>query len=293
MIGAISSGKTVMLTVMSKEIQTTVAKRFSAVIEPTGNSPLLKTLEKKYKEFDSGSAGLPGQTARDDTATRDPAVFSLQGNVKNFLGIERTVASLFSFLDTAGENLGNADRARDVHYLAVTSGVILLLNPFAFDANRAKGIQRGINPKDLETAPRTVLRNITEVLREHERLKPKKKIKKPVAVVLGMIDAFFDEIGPDSPIRRPSPDKPYFDEPDTEEVHEHVAGLIVKWGGEDILRHLDLNYATYRLFAASALGSEPDYHTKTTSSRGIQPHRVAEPLLWMLARYGLITVKKV
>ena len=107
-----------------------------------------------------------------------------------------------------------------------------------------------------------------------------------------MIDAFFDEVGPDSPIRRPSPRDPWFDDAESEEVHEHVAGLIAKWGGDDILRHLDQNYESYRFFVASALGSEPDYRARTTSSRGIQPHRVAEPLLWMMARRGLVTVKK-
>lgn len=292
MIGVRGSGKTVMLTVLSKELQTTVARRLDAVIDPVGDSPLLKVLETKRQEFDNGSATLPGQTATAKAATRDPAVYSLELKAKNSIGITRPVATVFSFLDTAGESLGTADSTRDVHYLAATSGVVLLLNPFAFDANKASGMQRGVDPGDLETEPRTVLRNITEVLRENEHLKPKKKIKKPVAVVLGMIDAFFDEVDPDSPIRRPSPREPWFDNPEAEQVHEYVAGLIAKWGGDDILRHLDQNYETYRFFVASALGSEPDYRTRTTSSRGIQPHRVAEPLLWMMARRGLVSVKK-
>lgn len=292
MIGVRGSGKTVMLTVLCKELQTSVARRFDAVIDAVGDSPLLKVLETKRQEFDSGSASLPGQTATAKAATRDPAVFSLELSAKNAIGITRPVATVFSFLDTAGESLGTADSTRDVHYLAATSGVVLLLNPFAFEANKTKGVQRGVNPEDLETQPRTVLRNITEVLRESEHLKPTKKIKKPIAVVLAMIDAFFDEVGPDSPMRRPSPHEPWFDEPESEEVHEYVAGLIAKWGGDDILRHLDQNYENYRFFVSSALGSEPDYRMRTTSSRGIQPHRVAEPLLWMMAQRGLVTVKR-
>lgn len=292
MIGVRGSGKTVMLTVLSKELQTTVARRLDAVIDAVGDSPLLKVLQTKREEFDNGGADLPGQTATAKSATRDPAVFSLALRAKNALGIERRVATVFSFLDTAGENLGTADSTRDVHYLAATSGVMLLLNPFAFEANKVVGIQRGVNPDDLAVEPRTVLRNITEVLRETEHVKPKKKIKKPVAVVLGMIDGFFDDVTPDSPIRRPSPREPWFDEQESVEVHEYVAGLIAKWGGDDILRHLHDSYENYRFFVASALGSEPDYRMRTTSSRGIQPHRVSEPLLWMMSRRGLITVKK-
>lgn len=292
MIGVRGSGKTVMLTVLSKELQTTVARRLNAVIDPVGDSPLLKTLEVKSKEFANGEAVLPAQTNTATAATRDPAVFSLELTAKNTIGLTKPVATVFSFLDTAGENLGTAEAARDVHYLAATSGVVLLLNPFAFEANKATGIQRGIAPSDLDTEPRIVLRNVTQVLQEHEHVRAKKKIRKPIAVVLGMIDAFFEDVSPDSPIRRSSPREPWFDNAEAEEVHEYVAGLIAKWGGDDILRHLDQNYETYRFFVASALGSEPDYRARTTSSRGIQPHRVAEPLLWLMARRGLVTLKR-
>lgn len=292
MIGVRGSGKTVMLTVLSKELQTTVARRLDAVIDPVGDSPLLKALEVKSKEFANGQASLPAQTNTAIAATRDPAVFSLELTAKNAIGFTKPVATVFSFLDTAGENLGTAEAARDVHYLAATSGVVLLLNPFAFDANKATGIQRGIDQNNLDVEPRVVLRNITQALQEHEHLKAKKKIKKPIAVVLGMIDAFFEDVSPDSPIRRPSPREPWFDNAEAEEVHEYVAGLVAKWGGDDILRHLDQNYETYRFFVASALGSEPDYRSRTTSSRGMQPHRVAEPLLWLMARRGLVTLKR-
>jgi hypothetical protein len=51
---------------------------------------------------------------------------------------------------------------------------------------------------------------------------------------------------------------------------------------------LELNYTTYRLFVASALGAEPNYRTNTVNSRGVLPHRVAEPLLWLMARRKFI-----
>ncbi|WP_298446274.1 hypothetical protein [Ferrimicrobium sp.] len=282
-----------MLTVLSGELQTTLARRLDAVIDPIGDSPFLLTLKKKRQEFDAGEASLPSQTSTNPADTRHPAVFSLSSKVKNSYGVEREVATVFSFLDTAGENLGGADRARDVQYLAAASGLVLLLNPFAFNKeNQVRGQQRGLDPRDFATEPIAVLRNITEALREHEHLKPKKKIRKPIAVVLGMIDAFFDEIEPDSPIMQPSPTGRYYDEQDGKVVHDYVAALIAKWGGDNILRHLDQYYETYRLFAISALGAQPNYSTKTTSSRGIQPHRVSEPLLWLMACRGLVTVKK-
>jgi len=281
-----------MLTVLSGEVQTTMARRLNAVIDPIGDSPFLVSLKKKRQEFDAGKARLPSQTSTDAAATRYPAVFSLTSTVQGRYGVKRKVSTVFSFLDTAGENLGGAERARDVHYLAAASGLVLLLNPFAFSANKLKGEQRGLDPGDFATEPIAVLSNISEALREHEHLKPGKKIRKPFAVVLGMIDAFFDEIEPDSRIRLASPTGPYYDELDGKVVHDYVAALIAKWGGDNILRHLDERYETYRLFAISALGAEPNYSTRITSSRGIQPHRVSEPLLWLMACHGLVTIKK-
>ena len=72
------------------------------------------------------------------------------------------------------------------------------------------------------------------------------------------------------------------------EFHNHVAALISQWGGHDVLNMLELNYTTYRLFVASALGAEPNYRTNTVNGRGVLPHRVTEPLLWLMARRNFI-----
>ena len=75
-------------------------------------------------------------------------------------------------------------------------------------------------------------------------------------------------IDEDSPLRRPSSDQPYFDEAESLEVHEHVAMLLDEWSGGGLLRMLELNFSTFRLFAASALGAEPDYARRTANPRG-------------------------
>ena len=64
--------------------------------------------------------------------------------------------------------------------------------------------------------------------------------------------------------------------------------MIEQWGGDALLRMLDSNYEKYRLFGASALGAEPQYQSRTVNSRGVLPHRVAEPLLWLMADRGFL-----
>lgn len=288
-VGVRGSGKTVMLTVLGKELTERVARRFDASIDSIGSSPLLTELETARRVMESGNGRLPAQTAAEQ---RVPAVYTVTMDTAAGLGLRRTVSTIFSFYDTAGENLTTADRARDLHYLEAADGVILLLDPFGFPANRDEALSRGVDPAALAVEPRAVLRALTDVLREAEHLKPNKKVTSPVAVVLAKIDAFLDQVDPDSPLRRPSSDEPTFDEAESVEVHEHVASLVAAWGGDDLLRTLEHHYRTYRFFVASALGSEPDYETSTVSARGIQPHRVAEPLLWLMARRRLVGTRR-
>ena len=45
-----------------------------------------------------------------------------------------------------------------------------------------------------------------------------------------------------------------------------------------------LNYSDYRYFGVSALGAEPDYAGGVVAPGGVQPHRVEDPVLWLLSK---------
>ena len=287
-VGVRGSGKTVLLTVLGKELTETVARRFDANIDSVGSSMLHVRLANARADMEGKHGSLPPQTQRKNAIETVPAVYTVELKMASVAGLKRSVSTIFSFYDTAGEDLTTSDLARDQHYLGAADGLILLLDPFGFPANRDEALRRGISPEVLRDEPRTILRALTDVLREVEHLKPTKKIRKPVAVVLAKIDAFFDQVDPDDPIRSPSSQDPVFDEKESRTLHEYVASLINKWGGDDVLRALEYNYQTYRFFVASALGAEPDYRANRVSSRGVHSHRVAEPLLWLMARRGLV-----
>ena len=289
LVGVRGSGKTIMLSVLTQELTTTIQRRFDAAIHPTGNRRLVSRLASWRSDMGRGGP-LPAQTEayqRVATGQRDsaePAVFEWQAAD----GRNRQRSTIFSFYDAAGEDLASTDRTRELSYLAATDGLILLLDPFGFSGNhdlaRSKGVDEGL----LHDRPEDVLRNVIELLRQADRVGSGKKVSRPLAVVVSKIDAFFDAIDEDSPLRRPSADAPYFDEAESLEVHEHVATLLDEWSGGALLRMLELNFSTYRLFAASALGAEPDYVRRTANPRGVLPHRVAEPLLWLMARRGFL-----
>jgi hypothetical protein len=289
LVGVRDSGKTVLLSQLDTELQTTVADRFDATIDaPGGKSGLARDLRVNRELMLRSDGVLPAQTSESGSgsAKKAPAVYSWRYNRKGPMGISRVASTVFSFYDNAGEDFATPDRALSQVYLGATSGVILLLDPFGFPANRERAKTKGADVPD--TGPEAVLDAITMVLRTAKGVKRNKKVKQPIAVVISKIDAFFDQIPSDHPLRQPSSARPIFDESESQTVHDHVGSLVEQWGGANLIRKLEHNYTAFRLFGASALGAEPDYRSRRVNSRGLLPHRVAEPLLWLMATRGFI-----
>lgn len=293
LVGARSSGKTVILAVMTQELGVNgpVQRRFGHAISPseTGDANSQATVLGKLLDQMKTSGSLPPQTQRTTKAL--PVVFEWKkpGSRLGKIHGEEFVPTVFSFYDTAGEDLATTDRALSVTYLLATDGVILVLDPFSFPGNADR--QRAATHQKVETSPENVLTAVTETLRQGERTKPGKKIKQPVAVVISKIDAFFDDLPQTDPIRNPSSTLPYFDDEESKTVHDHIASLIASWSGDGLLRQLEMGYRNYRLFGLSALGAEPDYAKQRVDRRGILPHRVSEPLLWLMAERGFLSKK--
>lgn len=286
LVGVRDSGKTVMLSVLNHELQGTVSSRFDVSVDPAGSrAGLARDLATHRNIMLSEGGRLPRQT--EERRKKQPAVFQWVATTKSIGGlVSSRKPALFSFYDNAGEDFATPDRALSQVYLGATSGIILLLDPFAFPANRERANEKGVELRETSTAD--VLDALTLVLRTANKVKRNKKIKQPIAVVISKIDAFFDQIPADHPLRRPSAQQPVFRESEAQTVHDHVGSMIEQWGGDSLIRKLEQNYTTFRLFGASALGAEPEYSSGRVNSRGVLPHRVAEPLLWLLSRHNII-----
>jgi hypothetical protein len=299
LVGVRSSGKTVMLATLIDELtKGPTARRFNyAASLPGGNedgskAAFFRKLLAKMRGETGQSGDLPLQTDSGGNNYELPVVFEWRREkhgAEKLFSREDYKSVIFSFYDTAGEDLDTEQKVETRRYLGVTEGILLLLDPFGFPANRALARKKGV--QQTVTEPEFVLRNITDILQKAEGAKKNRKIKQPVAVVISKIDAFFDSVGPYDPIRKPSLSDAFFDETDSKEVHENLRGLIDSWDGGNLLAQLDQTYANFRLFGASALGAEPDYSHAKVSVRGVTPHRVAEPLLWLLSERGVIPMQ--
>jgi hypothetical protein len=126
------------------------------------------------------------------------------------------------------------------------------------------------------------------MLRSSHGVRGNKRIGIRIAVAFAKIDAFFDVLGPDHPLLRTPPPASTYDEVAGQETHEHLRSLLHDWGADDIDAHLRLNYSDFRYFAVSALGAQPDYEANSVDAGGVRPHRVEEPLVWLLSRFGVV-----
>ena len=105
---------------------------------------------------------------------------------------------------------------------------------------------------------------------------------------------FRDDLTPTSPLRRLPAHGKGFDKRDSQYVHSEMRRLLFQWDGERIDQIARDNYSSYRYFGVSALGEAPTPSGNGTEEKHIaprlRPYRVADPFLWLLARYGIIPV---
>src|SRR6185437_6646309 len=129
----------------------------------------------------------------------------------------------------------------------------------------------------LYQSPETILTRVTERLLKQNR-RGRGAIGKPIAVVFTKLDALWHTFDDGSPLRATSPRSGVFDEADSLNVHEEIRHLLRSWEGSQIDLILRNHYPRHRFFGVSALG-QPPTHANDVAASGIQPYRVADPLL--------------
>lgn len=290
MVGGKGAGKTVYLAVLHHELRTAVRRRFQADIRMTGDQQGGAGSPRQWLERNEEQLFIDHKLFEGTAAARDgmraPVVIEWR-QPKRRLG--RTVydTTVLSFYDAAGEDLTSLDRVHTQAYLGVAGGLILLLDPWQLPG----ALERIDVPRSAvrdAAPPLEVLSKITDMLRTTHRVKAKHRVRVPLAVVFAKMDAFFPVLGANHPLLAAAPALPGYDESAGADTHEHVRAILHQYGADDVDAHLELNYASFRYFAVSALGAAPDYSSQVVDAGGPQPFRVEEPLLWLLNRFGVI-----
>jgi hypothetical protein len=294
MVGAKGTGKSVYTTVLAHELRSGLRRRFNADVRLTGDrqggaeSPVAWLDANVRAVFEAGR--LPPQTAAAGGGMREPLVFEWR-QVRRRAGHESFHTSYLSFYDTAGEDLTLQERVRDQAYLGASDALILLLDPFMLPRARERlGLPGGAVTSNEATIE--VLGRLTDMLRESHGIRGRKKIPIPAAIAFAKFDAFMDVLGESHPLCAPSPPDPFYNQAAGRSLHENVRALLHDWGADDIDGHLQSHYKTFRYSAVSALGAQPDYDTRDVDKGGVRPHRVEEPLVWLLSRFNVVDERR-
>ncbi len=286
LVGSKGSGKTVLMTVVVKQLREVIGTEDRADIRiyAEGLSGYLATREfPLYKEgvLPCGTSQLRGPGRQHPT----PVVLCLRHQAPRSFG-SAVRSTVLSFVDAAGEDLNDQNTAFTLPHLSVCDGLIVTLDPFALPGARAQISLPYAAIQVDDDMPLDVVIRITELLRTERNVRPKKKVPLPVAFVFTKIDAFYPTLDAQNPIMASPSAAPVYDNADGWAVHEHVRALLHEWHADNLDTHIRLNYADYRYFAVSALGAQPDYEKGTVAPGGMRPHRVADPVLWLLTREG-------
>lgn len=288
LVGAKGSGKTVLMTVLVRQLRAVVGRRFGADIHvatdnPDGYQGLSEYQANREQPLYDGRT-LPPATAQQQQSRRIPVVLRWRQESRRRLGGPALRSTVLSFVDTAGEDLNDLGTAFTLQYLSVCGALMITLDPFTLPGARARLNLPAAAIEAGEGAALSVVARITELLRTEHGVGNSKKIKLPVAIVFTKIDAFYPLLDRQNPIMAPPPEVPAYQEADGQAMHENMLAMLHSWQAADIDTHMRLNYADFRYFGVSALGAEPDYSTRTVAPGGVQPHRVEDPVLWLLSK---------
>jgi hypothetical protein len=291
MVGRTASGKTVYLTVLNQQLRDVVRRQFDADVylrgdQQAGTHSVQEWLEQYERAlFDRKQLLPPTPPGR-----RVPLVLQLRQEQRRRFRRSRLVSTILSFCDVAGEDLLTQPKAMRQPYLAAANGLIVLLD--AWQIPKVRTTQQ-VPPGQEELRPlvQSVLSIVTDTLRDARVPEVRGKLATPIAVVVGKFDVVERLLPAQHYLCTAEPSGgPGYDEQFGSNVSEHLRKFLDSHGADDVDRHMELNYTTYRYFAVSSLGAAPVQSNgrQEVPAGGVRPRHVAQPLLWLLHKHDVI-----
>ncbi|MEX5636346.1 TRAFAC clade GTPase domain-containing protein [Parafrankia sp. FMc2] len=287
LIGASGSGKSVYVGVLVRELRTRVGSDFDGLaVEFVGDSS-----RSHYDKVFRVPLFEEGVTLRMTDSIRvnrrlEPLLFTLKFTSRQRRLRDRLDLAMMVFLDTSGEDVLRAEAmSRLARYLDAAAGIVLVVDPLQMPDVR-EAVTTTVYPQQA-TRQVDVVERLGALLRQQRGLGPDKRLDTPLAVLLSKIDTLEAILPDQSSLSRHAEHAGYYDEADGLLVDQEVRSWIHRWYGEGFVNSVDANFSTSRFFGMSALGTAPSTDRKVDRA-GIRPRRVEDPLLWLLARFGMV-----
>jgi hypothetical protein len=290
LIGSKEAGKSNYIAVLIHELMNRVGKDFKAALMPLDDRTITRYRNDFERYIYDKREVIPGTlSARAQIDVRYPLIYKFSRQTPGkFLSNGKQITSLI-FFDTAGEDLNSQDlMATETKYLANSDGIIFLLDPLQIPDVRDHLENPGHLPS-IETHPRDIISRVVNLIRQSHNMKPKDRIRTPIALAFSKFDEIRRLIHPASPLHKASNHRGYFDELDGEQVSDSMRRHVVEWIGDGLDSLVEDNFDNFAYFGLSALGSAPE---NGSLSKGVVPLRVEDPLLWILHKLKVIPGKR-
>jgi len=295
-VGSRDTGKSHFIGVIIKELIDRISIKFDGVVE--GFDDTMQRYKSGFEQrlyMDLQKLDLTRSSEQDiNNGAYKPLIFTLK--LKRKVIFKEIIDSFtLVFFDTAGEDLNDEDTMSTVNkYICKSSGIIFLLDPMQIPAVRNQlddsivSRASSVDPR-LAAASDDIMTRVSNLIRNDKKLKSNKKINIPVAAVFSKFDVIESIVPPGLVILNQSPHcaGKCFDLEDWHNVNSEIQELLKTWGADSFMSGLDINYTNYSYFTVSALG----LHNNPREDRSIdrpRPHRIEDPLLWILKENGVI-----
>jgi len=199
-----------------------------------------------------------------------------------FQSVKRVNLILF---DTAGEDLTKRENLAQISaYVRNAAGLIFLVDPLAI-AGISEEIPHHLRVDDL-VASHFLLAEVTTLIQMQYNLLPGDPVPIPIALTLAKADIlrFLPDFRGSAPVCFTEADySAGYNQQDMKTVDDEVRELLRRYDGNALLRASQA-YTDAGFFAVSATGSSPqDDHYPV-----VKPLRCIDPLVWLLAKLGVI-----
>jgi hypothetical protein len=278
LIGTKASGKSHFIAVVLHELEHRVGPRFDGnlmLLDDETRSRVDRDLRPRL--FDSGVVLEATQSVVSDASVREPLVSRLTlGNAP---------PSNLVFFDAAGEDLEHLDvLEREGRYITQSDGLVLLVDPLQIPKVR-DDLAGSIELPPVSADVYSMLGRLAGLLRSARAIPEGKPIDVPLAIAISKIDALRGILPATHPVfSLPSYDG-RFDRVTARSISEALRADAVDWLGERLDTFLKHEFSRYAFFGVSALGENP---VDGRLRNGVSPHRIEDPVLWMLDQWGAL-----
>ncbi|MBQ6004930.1 MAG: hypothetical protein IJT57_01180 [Selenomonadaceae bacterium] len=214
---------------------------------------------------------------------------------------EKIPTYALTIYDGAGEDCEHIDYtpldSKISRYLSGAKMLLIMFDPLLLSSVRIEIPHETLNAsmatERQTSAPAnmvSMVNSLANYIRRNCNIPPGKRIDRRAAVVLTKLDALTEMLNgfaSGATILKESPhvQSRAFVQSDSEMVDLEIRDWLTRQGETAFLGAIDANFKDVRVFGVSSFGRPPDMHKRLAK---IRPHRVLDPLMWLLAGEGII-----